>query len=215
MAKLNAKIAIMDAGKSASLITVEHSYGEQHKLVLKPDIDTKGDTRITSRTGLEILTNFLIDDDMDLRERILEEHHEVIRKQKLSGVIGPKVVGLSVVLVDEAQFLSPDHITQLYLTALEDDISVIAYALKGDFRTRMFDGTKRLLELADTIEILPTMCRNNCGSQARFNARLVDGEYVFGGEQVAIDDSKHVTYKSLCGSCYIAEGGKAGLMSDS
>lgn len=215
MAKLNAKIAIMDAGKSAALITVDHSYGEQHKLALKPALDTKGDTRITSRTGLGLDTDFLIERGMDLRARILEEHHEVIRRQKLDGSIGQKVVGLSVVLVDEAQFLSPNHITQLYLTALEDDISVIAYALKTDFRARMFPGTQRLLELADTVETIPTMCRNNCGSQARFNARLVDDDYVFGGEQVAIDGSQKVTYKSLCGSCYVAAGGKEALLSDS
>jgi thymidine kinase len=71
----------------------------------------------------------------------------------------------------------------------------------------MFPGSQRLFELVDHIEKLPTMCE--CGSQAEFNTRKVNGIYVFDGDQVAIDGENSVTYDSLCGTCYLAEQAKA------
>lgn len=110
------------------------------------------------------------------------------------------------VLVDEAQFLNVAHISQLYRLAKVHDISVICYGLRRDFQTKLFEpGTKRLLEVADNIEKLPTMC--TCGVQAEFNTRRVDGSYVFDGDQVAIEDGTVVVYDSLCGACYTRAGG--------
>jgi thymidine kinase len=103
------------------------------------------------------------------------------------------------VFIDEAQFLTPEQINQLYDVAKQDNISVIAYGLRSDFRTDMFPGAKRLFELADNIEKIPTMCR--CGAQAEFNCRMVNGVFVAEGEQVAIDGEQEVTYTSLCGNC--------------
>src|SRR5690625_7729270 len=85
--------------------------------------------------------------------------------------------------------------------------SVICFGLRTDFRTQAFPGAARLMELADNVEKLPTMCR--CGSQAEFNCRVVDGRFVFEGEQVAIDGA-HVTYESLCGPCFMDEQERAG-----
>ena len=107
--------------------------------------------------------------------------------------------------MDEAQFLTPDQISQLYSVAKEDDISVICYGLRTDFRTQLFPGSQRLFEVADNIEKLPTLCF--CGSQAEFNTRKVNGNYIFTGDQVAIDGEDEVEYDSLCGSCYVREGG--------
>ena len=111
-------------------------------------------------------------------------------------------------LVDESQFLSPAQIDQLFLVAKRDEVSVICYGLRTDFLAHEFPGSRRLFELADNFEKLPTMCR--CGSQAEFNCRVVDGRHVFEGDQVAIDDGAVVTYESLCGACFMREQDAAG-----
>ena len=114
---------------------------------------------------------------------------------------------LNCVLVDEAQFLSRNQINQLFKIAKSKNISVICYGLRADFRSMLFPGSKRLFEIADNIEKLPTMC--HCGSQAEFNCRKVNGKYVFHGNQVAIDGKDNVTYDSLCGKCYQKEKSKS------
>ena len=101
--------------------------------------------------------------------------------------------------------MTQGQVSQLFSIAKDDNISVIAFGLRADFRNRMFPGSQRLFEIADNIEKLPTMCR--CGSQAEFNTRKINGTYVFDGDQVAIDGEAKVTYDSLCGPCYIREGG--------
>ena len=80
----------------------------------------------------------------------------------------------------------------------------IAYGIRTDFQTTAFPGARRLLEIAHTVEELKTICR--CGRKAIFNGRMVDGEFVFDGDQVAIDGVE-VTYESLCGACYLEESG--------
>lgn len=87
---------------------------------------------------------------------------------------------------------------------MDDGIPALAYGIRTDFQTRAFPGSARLLELAHSLEELKTICR--CGRKALFNARLVDGRFVFDGDQVAID-SGHVTYESMCGACYLAQSG--------
>ena len=95
-----------------------------------------------------------------------------------------KTKDVSCVLVDESQFLTPEQIGQLFKLAKQHGISVICYGLRADFRTKLFPGSTRLFEIADNIEKLPTMCF--CGSQA---------------------DGDDIVYDSLCGVCYIREGG--------
>ena len=81
------------------------------------------------------------------------------------------------------------------------DVPVIAYGLRTDFKTNAFEGSMGLLELADALEEMPTICR--CGKKARFNARKVNGEFVTEGETVVIDDGTQAEYESVCGKCYI------------
>jgi thymidine kinase len=81
---------------------------------------------------------------------------------------------------------------------------VLCYGLRGDFMTRSFPGSLRLMEISHSIEELKTICR--CGSKAIFNARIVDGEFVSHGDQVAID-GQQATYESLCGRCYLEKVG--------
>lgn len=189
MSKLHFKYGAMNSGKSDTLIKTAYNYEERglSVLVIKPGIDTKGEDKVVARGGHERIVDIIADATLDLEKRI------------------QSFTGISVVLVDEAQFLTSDQISQLFRVAKQHDISVICYGLRADFRTHVFPGAKRLFEVADNIEKLPTMCF--CGRQAEFNTRKVNGKYVFEGDQVAIDGKDSVEYDSLCGLCYLNEGG--------
>ena len=103
-------------------------------------------------------------------------------------------------LIDEAQFLTPDQVDDLLRIVVLDGVPVLAYGIRTDFQTHAFPGSRRLLELK-------TICR--CGRKALFNARLVGGRFVFDGDQVAIDEltTDRVTYESMCAECYLRESG--------
>lgn len=189
MAKLHFKYGAMNSGKTDTLIKAAYNYEERglDVIVVKPQIDTKGGKQITARGGHSREVDILADDELNLS-------HEIGKRADVACV-----------LVDEAQFLTSEQVSQLYEVAKQQDISVICYGLRADFRTELFPGSQRLFEVADNIEKLPTMCF--CGSQAEFNTRKVNGQYVFEGDQVAIDGEDRVEYDSLCGSCYVDEGG--------
>lgn len=189
MAKLHFKYGAMNSGKSDTLIKTAYNYEERglKVIVIKPGVDTKGEDKVVARGGHERKVNIIADEQLNLEVAVRA------------------FAGTSVVLVDEAQFLSHEQISQLFRVAKNHDISVICYGLRADFRAEMFPGSKRLFEVADNIEKLPTMCF--CGSQAEFNTRKVNGTYVFEGDQVAIDGEDTVEYDSLCGRCYLREGG--------
>lgn len=193
MAKLHFKYGAMNSGKSDTLIKTAYNYTENgHRpIVIKPAIDTKGSARIVARAGGSRDVDILADTETDLRRQIMKLHAQQ---------------QVDVVLVDEAQFLTSHQIDQLFEIAKQENISVIAYGLRADFMTHLFPGSRRLFEIADNIEKLPTMCR--CGSQAEFNCRQVNGDFVFKGEQVAIDGEDKVTYSSLCGMCRAQEMAK-------
>ncbi len=189
MAKLHFKYGAMNSGKSDTLIKTAFNYEERglKVLVIKPMIDTKGNDMVVARGGHSRKADIVADEHMDL---IKEVHH---------------YKDITCVLVDEAQFLTQQQISQLFSVAKQDNISVICYGLRADFQTQLFPGSERLFEVADNIEKLPTMCF--CGAQAEFNTRKVNGKYVFEGNQVAIDGEDKVEYDSLCGNCYVREGG--------
>lgn len=197
MAKLHFKYGAMNSGKSDTLIKTAYNYIERGLSIvtMKPSVDTKGDNRIVARAGAERVVDIIATPDTNVRQAM----KDFTKQQGIDR--------LACVLIDEAQFLTEDQVDQLLEVAKLDNISVIAYGLRVDFRTELFPGSKRLLEVADNIEKLPTMCR--CGNQAEFNCRKVDGAFVFEGDQVAIDGEGAVTYESLCGACYLKE--KAGM----
>ncbi len=192
MSKLHFKYGAMNSGKTDTLIKAAYNYTENglRPVVVKAKVDTKGDSQIVARAGMSRGVDIIADDTTDIRREVA----------KLHGV-NP----VHCVFIDEAQFLSPEQISQLYDIAKHDNISVVAYGLRTDFMTNMFPGAKRLFELADNIEKIPTMCR--CGSQAEFNCRMLDGNFVFTGDQVAIDGEQEVTYVSLCANCRSKEMG--------
>jgi thymidine kinase len=194
MSKLYFRYGAMNSGKSTALLQAAFNYEErsQYVLLAKPAIDYKGDKNILSRLGVSREVDFLIRPQDNLRELFAENREEVNSKT------GQDV---SCLLLDEAQFLTEDQVDQALEVAVLDSVPVLAYGIRTDFQTKSFPGSRRLLEIAHSLEELKTICR--CGKKAMFNGRLVNGKFVFAGEQVAIDGDK-VTYESLCPSCYLA-----------
>lgn len=186
MAKLYFRYGAMNCGKSTMILQTAYNYEErdQKVIIIKSSIDTKGGTNIVSRIGLERQVDELVGPS----ESVIKKTKKYFKK-------------ISCILVDEAQFLTGDQVFELFIITKEYDIPVICYGLKADFKTNLFTGSKRLLEVADEFTELPTICR--CGKKARFNARKINGKFVFDGDQVAIDEENNVSYESLCGKCYL------------
>lgn len=214
MAKLYFRYGAMNSGKSTALLQAAYNYEErgQRVLLAKPEIDTKGADRISSRLGVERLVDFLIGPDDDVRS-LFAVHRERIRALAESEALIPESSAtgarpdVACLLIDEAQFLTASQVDDLLRIVVEDGIPVLAYGIRTDFQTRAFPGSARLMELAHSLEELKTICR--CGSKALFNARLVGGRFVFDGDQVAIDEltADRVTYESMCAECYLRESG--------
>lgn len=199
MAKLYFRYGAMNSGKSTSLLQAAYNYEErgQHVLLAKPAIDTKGASEISSRLGMTREVDFLVEADADVRTLFAEHSTRT---------------SIACLLIDEAQFLTPEQVDDLFRIAVEDGIPVIAYGIRNDFRTHAFPGSARLLAVAHSLEELKTICR--CGRKAVFNGRVIGGRFVFDGDQVAIDEGAEgesapevTTYESLCGSCYLQESG--------
>jgi thymidine kinase len=180
MAKLYFRYGAMNSSKSTLLLAAAHNYEErdQHPVVLKPGTDTKAGRAVSSRIGIERSVDILLGPD-DSFLAALEAHRPLDQ--------------IAAVFVDEA-----------FTVAVVRGVPVLCYGLRGDFMTRSFPGSLRLMEIAHSIEELKTICR--CGSKAIFNARIVDGEFVSHGDQVAID-GQQATYESLCGRCYLEKVG--------
>lgn len=185
----------MNSGKSTALLQAAHNYEERWQVVLlaKPSLDTKGATSITSRLGVTRQVDFLITPELNLR-------HEFAAQCK--RVLAEAARPVACLLIDEAQFLTRDQVDQALEIAVLDDVPVITYGIRTDFLTHGFPGSLRLLEIAHSLEELKTICR--CGRKAMFNARKIDNQFVFDGEQVAID-GEAVGYESLCPHCYFEE----------
>ncbi len=188
MAKLYFRYGAMNCGKSTSLLQVAHNYEErgQKVMVCKPDIDTKGEGLIISRLG----GNAQREADYLLLEETL-----------VSDLLNNITDELSCILIDEAQFLTRKQVDDLYYITKLIGIPVICYGLRCDFGMNGFPGSTRLLEIADDIEEMKTICR--CSKKATQNLRRVNGIEVFTGEQVEIDNQENLEYESLCGECYL------------
>lgn len=186
MSKLYFRYGAMNSGKTTLLLQVAHNYEERgmNVVILKPGIDTKGDDKIVTRIGLKRQVDHLIDKD-----------------EKLSNYLNTLGNDIVCILVDEAQFLSRDQVDELFMYAKLKNKPVICYGLRSDFKSMAFPGSQRLFEVADVMEELITICR--CGKRAKFNGRIVNGEFTSSGEQVAIDGENEIEYESLCGRCYL------------
>ena len=186
MAKMHFKYASMNSGKSIDLMRTAYNYEENgyNVIVIKSVVDTKAGDCISSRVGMKRKVDVLLEKDDSVFTSL---------KGKLNYV--------SCVFVDEAQFLDPNQVDELFQISKIADIPVICYGLRNNFKTESFPGGKRLLELSDVLEELTTLCE--CGSIARHVGRMVNGKYVLDGEEVVIDGTDKVLYKPLCGDCYL------------
>lgn len=195
MAKMHFKYASMNSGKSIDLMRTAHNYEENgyRVLVIKPAIDNKGGNCISSRIGLEREVDCLI-----------------LYSDSILNVLKDKLSDISAILVDEAQFLSTSQVDELFLISKACDIPVICYGLRINFKMESFAGSKRLLEVADVLEELTTLCK--CGKIARYVGRKVGDNFVNDGEEIIIDGTFNIEYVPLCGSCYLEKVKKINLV---
>lgn len=185
MASLRFKYAPMNAGKSSNLLQTAYNYEERgmYPFVSKPSIDLKGEDTIVSRAMIYVRNvDYLVTPDMNVYNLIIEQLE--------------KNTEITAILVDEAQFLTESQVKQLSDITVILNIPVICFGLRTDFLGRLFPGSEALFRYADILEELTTVCI--CGRKAIFNARVVNGEYVTEGEQVAIDGIDDCKYISLC-----------------
>jgi thymidine kinase len=181
MSKLFFRYAAMNAGKSTALLQVAHNYeerGMEVRLYTAALDNRSGPGVISSRLGLA--------------RRAFTFGPETVF---LRGPLGP---GVACLLIDEAQFLTPEQVRQLHRMAHLDDLPVICYGLRSDFRGEPFAGSALLLTLADSLEEMRTICA--CGRKASMNIRLdASGQRVREGAQVEIGGNER--YRAVCPEC--------------
>lgn len=181
MAKLYFRYGTMGSSKSANALMTRFNYLERgyRVMLMKPAVDVReGRSVVRSRIGLEAPAELLA-------------AGETVRQH--FGAPPPQVI-----ILDEAQFATEKQIEELRDLADGEDIPVFCYGLRTDFRTRLFPGSRRLFELADSVYELKSVC--DCGRKAIVNARYADGRVVCEGEQVAIGGNE--MYRGLCYRCW-------------
>ena len=192
MSKLFFRYGAMNSGKSTAMLQVAHNYEEraQRVVLVKSTVDTKGDDQIVSRLGVSRRADILLSPGQDLRASLTSLCDQRAAEERTVGCV----------LIDEAQFLTPEQVDQALEIAVLDDIPVVAFGIRTDFRTRSFPGSQRLMEVAHSLQEMKTICR--CGSKAIFNARLGEQGIIREGEQVMIDGD-NARYEALCARCYL------------
>ena len=184
MAKLYFKYGAMGSSKTAQALITKYNYEENDMSVwlLKPSTDTRdGAATVRSRIGLEANAQIATPD---------ADVYALFRETRADRC--------NVIIVDECQFLTPKQIEGLRQIVDDFDIPVLCFGLRTDFLTRLFPGSQRLMELADCIEEIKTMC--DCGAKATVNARISDGYIVTEGAQVVLGGND--SYIAMCHRCY-------------
>ena len=186
MAKLYFKYGAMGSSKTAQALITKYNYEENGLQVwlIKPSADTRDGAQILrSRIGLEAQVQ-AISPEQDVLE--------LFRATRLGRC--------DVIIVDECQFMTTANIDQLREIVNEYDIPVMCFGLRTDFQTRLFPGSLRLMEVADTIQEIKTIC--DCGAKATVNARIDgQGHIVTQGAQVVLGGND--SYIAMCHQCYI------------
>ncbi|HEY0614502.1 MAG TPA: thymidine kinase [Candidatus Elarobacter sp.] len=188
MAKMYFRYSAMNAGKSTALLQVAHNYEEHGRkvVIFTAEIDDRyGVGYVTSRLGPK-RKSLTYDASVDFIRHLADG------------------ANVSCVLVDEAQFLTPDQVRQLHRIAHVTGVPVICYGIRSDFLGEPFPGASYLLTLADSIEEIKTICP--CGKKATMNVRIDDeGNRITAGEQIAIEGAHR--YVQLCGECFYRASG--------
>jgi len=188
MSKLYFKYGVMGSSKTAQALMCKFNYEQQgfEVLLLKPSIDTRdvdknGKTVVSSRIGLKS-DCYTFDKDANLCEFIFGYN---------------QFKNNSVVIVDECQFLTKEQVDDL--KEVSTHIPVLCYGLLTNFKTELFEGSKRLVEIAESLMEIKSVCK--CGKKATVNGRFIDGKLVTDGEEVLL--GKEECYKALCYNCYV------------
>ena len=183
MAKLYFKYGAMGSSKSAQALITQFNYEELGMTVwlIKPSVDTRdGADVIRSRIGLERTA------------QIITPEQDIVEEYKRAGKC-------DVIISDEAQFFTPAQIGQLRTLVDEEDIPVLCFGLRTDFLTHFFPGAQRLMELADSITEIKTVCA--CGRKATVNARIDGrGHIVTEGSQILLGGND--SYVAMCHKCW-------------
>ena len=183
MPKLYFRYGTMNSSKTANLLMVAHNYEMQggKVILLKPCIDTRfGEDIVKSRAGFSKECDF-----------VLHEHFDVFSID---------LENVRCVLVDECQFVLPKHIEQLRF--ITEKVPVMCYGLKSDYKTKLFPGSKRLLELADSIEEVKTIC-TKCNKKAIINAKFTGSKIIKEGSSKP-DLGMEDKYQAMCWACWNA-----------
>lgn len=184
MAKLFMRYSTMRGGKTSELFNIAYDYrfnNNKKVLIMKPELDVKGDNAIVNRQGCSMECDYLIKPDEDIYKLIKDSYKEL-----------PECL-----LVDEGQFLTPETIKSLARVANYLNVPVMVYCIKVDYEGNPFEGSSWLFAWAQDIREIGTRALSaigNTSKRATMNLRLVDGEPSFSGNQVAIDGVGDVTY---------------------
>lgn len=185
MAKLYFKYGVMGSSKTAQALITKFNYEERGMKVwlIKPLTDNRDEGGIIrSRIGLSEVAYVL-----SIHENVYESYRNMKSK-------------VDVIIVDESQFLSEDQVNQFAKIVIEYNIPVLCFGLRTDFRTKMFPGSKRLMEIADSITEIKTIC--SCGKKATVSVRMDEhGNIITEGEQILIAGNE--CYTAMCYQCYI------------
>ena len=183
MAKLYFKYGAMGSSKSAQALITQFNYEERNMSVwlINPSIDTRdGADLIRSRIGLEATA------------RIITPEQDIAAAYYAAGKY-------DVIIADEAQFFTPEQIDQLRSLVDDEDIPVLCFGLRTDFLTHFFPGARRLMELADSLTEIKTVC--DCGRKATVNARIDgSGRIITEGDQVFLGGND--SYVAMCHQCW-------------
>ena len=191
MAKLYFRYGAMGSSKSANILMVRYNYEErgQYAILLKPRTDDRdGEHKIQSRIGLSAPAEYVDD--------FLKEISKLWNGKETEYLYHGKKV--NAILVDEAQFLSPEEVDALSDIVDFYEIPVLCSGLRTDFLNHLFPGSRRLMEIADVIEEVPTVCW--CGKRAQCNTRYSNGKIVREGAQIMLGSNE--SYVALCRKHY-------------
>ncbi|MBQ7089234.1 MAG: thymidine kinase [Clostridia bacterium] len=193
MSKLYFKFGAMASSKTANALMTRFNYEEKgnHVWLIKPDLDNRDDytdengvrvTVVKSRIGLSAVADVVgRDEDIHARFVALNETQHI-----------------DVIICDECQFLTAAQVDQMKYIAEYCDTPVLCFGLRSDFLTQLFEGSKRLFEIADSITEIKSVCR--CGKKAIVNARIADGRVVTVGDQIEIGGNDK--YEGMCWGCW-------------
>jgi thymidine kinase len=187
MAELVFFSGTMDCGKSTLALQLDHNHSVRGRGgVIYTRNDRAGADVLSSRLGLTHAA-VEVSDETDFWDDVVQRR---LRGQRVDYLV-----------CDEAQFYAPRQVEQLAQLVDEMGVDVYAFGITADFRTRLFPGSARLIELADRVEVLQVQSLCWCGARATHNARTMDGVMVVEGEQVVVGDTDQtslVAYEVLC-----------------